>query len=225
MTAAAGWCGPGFDIDALLRWAAGSRASMSPGKRGGWGWWGPPPGAWGPEQWGHGRRGRGPGWPFEPPRARAGRGDIRLAILALLQEGPRHGYQLIGDIAERSQGAWKPSPGSIYPALSALQDEGLIDDEKIDGKRVFSLTAAGREYVAQRAEDLARVFAANAADQEHPEAADLRELIWGVGGAALSVLGSGTPEQRERAREILARTRRELYLILAEDQAEHEEER
>lgn len=220
MTAAAGWCGPGFDIDALLRWAAGSRASMSGGRRGGWGWWGPPPGAPGAEQWGHGRGGRGHGWPFEPPRARAGRGDIRLAILALLQEGPRHGYQLIGDIAERSDGAWKPSPGSIYPALSALQDEGLIDDEKIDGKRVFSLTGAGREYVARRADDLARVFAANAGAQEHPEAADLRELIWGVGGAALSVLGSGTPEQRERAREILARTRRELYLILAEDQPE-----
>jgi DNA-binding PadR family transcriptional regulator len=222
MSTAAGWCGPGFDMDALLRWAAGTRASMTSSRRGhgGWGWWGPPPGAWGQEGWGSGKRGRGPAWPFEPPRARAGRGDIRLAILALLREGPRHGYQMIGEIAERSGGAWTPSPGSVYPALSALQDEGLIDDEKIDGKRVFSLTDAGREYVERRTDDIERVFAENAAEQEHPEAADLRELIMGVGGAALSVLGSGTPEQRERARDILARTRRELYLILAEQQEE-----
>jgi DNA-binding PadR family transcriptional regulator len=217
MSTTAGWCGPGFDMDALLRWA-GARAAMTSSRRGHGGWWGPPPGAWGQEGWGAGRRGRGPGWPFEPPRARAGRGDIRLAILALLGEGPRHGYQMIGDIAERSGGAWTPSPGSVYPALSALQDEGLIDDEKVDGKRVFSLTDAGRAYVERRADEVARVFAENTAGQEHPEAADLRELIMGVGGAALSVLGSGTPEQRERAREILARTRRELYLILAEQQ-------
>ena len=222
MTTAAGWCSPGIDMDALLRWAADTRLAMASARRGHgpWGAWGPPPGAWGQEMWGSGRRGRGPGWPFESPRARAGRGDIRLAVLALLREGPRHGYQLIGDIAERSGGAWTPSPGSIYPALSALQDEGLIDDEKIDGKRVFALTDAGRDYVERRAEDLARVFADNTAGQEHPEAADLRELIWGVGGAALSVLGSGTPQQREQAREILARTRRELYLLLAQTEGE-----
>ncbi len=198
---------------------------------GGWGpgAWGTegarPWGPWGPSgsgPWGPGRRGRGPGWPFEPERGRgrgrAGRGDVRLAILALLNEGPRHGYQLIADIGERSGGAWSPSPGSIYPALSALQDEGLIDDEKVDGKRVFSLTEAGRVYVDQRADDLAKVFADNAAGAEHEEVTDLKELMWGVGGAAVTVLGTGTPEQRKQAREILARTRRELYQLLATDE-------
>jgi DNA-binding PadR family transcriptional regulator len=199
---------------------------------GGWGSGGPPWGAggpWGPGgPWGggrpggSGRRGRGPGWPFEPDagrgRGRAGRGDVRLAILALLKEGPRHGYQLIADIGERSGGAWNPSPGSIYPALSALQDEGLIDDEKIAGKKVFSLTESGRGYVAERADDLAKVFADNTPGAEHEEVTDLKELMWGVGGAAVTVLGTGTPEQRQKAREILARTRRELYLLLATEE-------
>ncbi len=202
----------------MLRQVKVAMASARGGRGGpGHGWQGP----WahgGADFWWGGRRGgRGQGWPFDAGRGRAGRGDVRLAILALLNEGPRHGYQLIGDIGERSGGAWNPSPGSIYPALSAMQDEGLIDDQKIDGKRVFSLTDAGREYVAQRADDLARVFADNTAPREHEEAVDLRELIWGVGGAAVAVLSSGTPEQRERARDILARTRRELYLILAEE--------
>lgn len=203
-------------------------AAQRPGEGGkGWGpghGWGPPgPGPWGPGgpfgpegPWGGRRGSRGPGWPFEPGRGRAGRGDVRLAILALLVEGPRHGYQLIQETGERSDGAWNPSPGSVYPALSALQDEGLIDDEKVDGKRVFSLTDAGREYAERRADDLARVFAQNAAQPEHEEVTDLRELIWGVGGAAITVIGSGTAEQREQAREILARTRRELYRILAD---------
>lgn len=92
------------------------------------------------------------GWGGGPSRPRAARGDVRLAILALLAEAPRHGYQLIQDIGERSHGAWTPSPGAVYPALSALQDEGLIDEEKVEGRRVFSLTEAGRGYVEARSE-------------------------------------------------------------------------
>jgi DNA-binding PadR family transcriptional regulator len=197
---------------------ASRRPGRAPGGRG----WGPG-GPFGPDFPWMAPRGRRPGWPFEPERARAARGDARLAILALLEEGPRHGYQLIQDIRERSGGAWNPSPGSIYPALSALQDEGLIDDDKVDGRRVFALTDAGRRYVAERAEDLARVFADNTAAPEHEEIADLRELIWGVGGAAVTVIGSGTPEQREQARVILSRTRRDLYRILAEEAADLDE--
>ena len=208
--------------DAWLAWAAegerrgGSRGWAPPNGPGwaGGAWWGGPDFPWG------GRRGGGRkhAWSFEPGRPRAGRGDVRLAILSLLAEGPRHGYQLIQEIAERSRGGWNPSPGSVYPALSSLQDEGLIDDEKVDGKRVFSLTEAGRAYVAERADDLSRVFAENEPPGEHEDVKDLRELIWGVGGAALTVMGSGTSEQREQAREILARARRDLYRILAQDE-------
>ena len=161
----------------------------------------------------------GRGWGFGPGEGRrAGRGDVRTAVLALLTEGPRHGYQMIGEIAERSGGAWKPSPGSIYPVLSALQDEGLVDDEKIDGKRVFSLTDAGRAYADERAEELAHVFDANSSDEDSG-VTDLRALLMGVGSAAVQVVTTGTPEQVAAARTVLAGARRELYLILAEDEA------
>lgn len=166
--------------------------------------------------WGGPRRGRGP-WGGGEGR-RAGRGDVRLAILALLAEEPKHGYQLIQDIAARSEGAWNPSPGSVYPALSALQDEGLIDDEKLDGRRVFSLTAAGREYAAANSEALAKVFAANAPSPEQEEFTDMRQLMFGVGAAALNVMQGGSEAQREQAREVLNRARRDLYRILAEEE-------
>ena len=168
---------------------------------------------------GRGPRGRGPGWRFEGGRGRAGRGDIRLAILALLSEGPRHGYQLIQDINERSDGAWAPSPGSIYPALSSLQDEGLIDDEKVQGRRVFSLTPAGQAYVAERSEQITGVFEQNSPTSEHEALAEVGKLMWGVGEAALTVLGTGTEAQRAEARDVLARSRRDLFRILAEDTA------
>jgi hypothetical protein len=159
MTTTAGACGPtfgrgGFEVptellEAMtrLRAAMGGPGAHGHGKGPRWGMpGGMPPGTpWG--AWGGGGR----GWPFGPEggpqRQRAARGDVRSAILALLSEEPRHGYQIIQDITERSGGQWKPSPGSVYPALSALQDEGLVDDEKIDGRRVFSLTASGRTHV------------------------------------------------------------------------------
>jgi len=213
--AAGSWSVGGFpDVEDVL---ARVRMHMS-SRRGGW-----PPHGEGPwKGWGPGGPGRG--WPFGPfgpgeggPRQRAGRGDVRLAVLALLAEGPRHGYQMIQEISERSGGAWKPSPGSIYPVLSALQDEGLVDDEKIDGRRVFSLTDAGRALATERADELAHVFDANAASVEDEDVTDLKALIAGVAGAAVQVLTTGTPEQAAAARKVLAQTRRELYLLLAED--------
>jgi DNA-binding PadR family transcriptional regulator len=191
------------------------RGSGGPG-----GWWGPPPGGAGwKAAWGGGRG----GWPFGPDagaqRPRAGRGDVRTAILALLSEEPRHGYQIISDITERSGGAWKPSPGSVYPALSSLQDEGLVDDEKIEGRRVFSLTDAGRQHVAGRAEEFAHVFDANSAEAESDDVTDLRQLLFGVGGAAVQVLSTGTPDQVAAARGVLQNARRDLYRLLADDDA------
>ena len=158
---------------------------------------------------GRGRGGRG--------RGRAGRGDVRTAILALLADGPRHGYQIIQDITERSEGAWRPSPGSVYPALSALADEGLVDDEKIEGRRVFALTEAGTEYVTGRAAEFANVFDSNSADAEDAGVTDLRQLLFGVGAAAMQVVSAGTPDQIASARTVLTNARRDLYRILAEE--------
>ncbi len=225
MTAYAAGCGSPFGAGtagfeaALLELLERGRTHMT---RGAGPRWGPPGGGpW--KGWGPGGGGSGRGWPFGPdgggPRARAGRGDVRTAILALLAEEPRHGYQIIQDITTRSGGAWKPSPGSVYPALSALQDEGLVDDEKIEGRRVFSLTTAGRAHVAERADELADVFASNSADAEHEDVTDLRQLLFGVGAAAVQVVSAGQPDQVDAARSILAAARRDLYRLLAEDES------
>lgn len=173
--------------------------------------WSPSPGMrWGAPPW------AGPweaGWSGGPGRPRAARGDVRLAILALLSESPRHGYQLIQDISERSHGAWTPSPGAVYPALSALQDEGLIDDEKVEGRRVFSLTQSGRAYVQSRSEEIGAMFAGFSKEQAE-DVEDLRHLMLGVGAAAMQVVAAGEGEQ---ARQILNRARRELFAVLAAD--------
>ena len=101
-------------------------------------------------RYGHGRGGFG-GGPFFGPGRRAGRGDIRAAILTLLAEEPMHGYQVIQVISERSGGNWTPSPGSVYPTLQQLEDEGLIEAAASEsGRRVFALTDDGRAASRRR---------------------------------------------------------------------------
>ena len=82
---------------------------------------------------------------------RARRGDVRAAVLALLAERPMHGYEMIKEIEERTDGAWTPSAGSIYPTLQMLEDEGLISGQEIEGKRRFTLTDTGRAEQESRA--------------------------------------------------------------------------
>src|SRR5438128_12124350 len=93
--------------------------------------------------------GYGPGGSFGRGR-RARRGDIRTAALLLLAEEPRNGYQIMQEVEERSGGVWRPSPGSVYPALAQLEDEGLIRSEESDGRKLFVLTDAGRAHVEER---------------------------------------------------------------------------
>jgi DNA-binding PadR family transcriptional regulator len=157
----------------------------------------------------------GPPWRFAGPGSRAGRGDVRSAILFLLAEGPMHGYQVIQELTERSGGMWQPSPGSIYPTLQQLEDEGLVRSAESEGRRVFELTDAGRAEVERRAEE-PRPWEMRADAEPY---ARIREEGIGVGVAAMQVLRTGTPKQVARAREILADARRSLYRLLAEDEA------
>jgi DNA-binding PadR family transcriptional regulator len=163
--------------------------------------------------------GFGHGW--GPRGGRARRGDVRAAILALLAEEPMHGYQLIQEIARRSDGVWRPSAGSVYPALSQLEDEGLVrpqvapDDE--GGKKVFALTEAGQAYVAEHADQLADPWDAVTGGVSD-SMAELMGLIREVHGAAIQVLRTGDSARIDQARSILAQTRRSLYLVLAGDE-------
>ena len=178
--------------------------------------------------WGGGFGGTwGNWWPGAPPgtarpgraRPKASRGDVRAAILALLKEGPRNGYQIISEIAERSGGASRPSPGAVYPALAQLADEGLIAGQEEDGRRTYSLTDAGREYVAEHPER-ARGAWESAGQQEAWEVPGLFAEAARLGGGIVQVAHAGTHEQVVAAERLLASTRRELYRILAGDDGE-----
>ncbi len=167
----------------------------------------------------HGRGGFGP-W-FSEPRhlrgPRVKRGDVRAAALALLAEEPRNGYQIIQEIGERSGGVWRPSPGSVYPALQQLEDEGLIRAEAADGgRRQYALTGEGQEYVAAHPDEV-RAPWDMVARSVGSDAIELRSLLGQVAMAAVQVVRVGSPAQVDQARDILTEARRSLYRILAAD--------
>ena len=145
---------------------------------------------------------------------RAGRGDIRAAVLLLLAEQPRHGYDLIQEIAARTDGAWSPSPGAIYPALSLLEDEGLVTIAAEGGRRLASLSDAGRAYVTAHADQLGDPFADATARTPRSRSA-LRDAVRGLMGASMQVAQDGDDAQVTRALAVLDRARKDLYLVLA----------
>jgi len=165
------------------------------------------------------RRGRGgpesgfPGFFGRGPRA--GRGDVRAGILALLAEEPMHGYQIMRELAERSGGFWRPSPGSIYPTLQQLQDEGLVLSEERDGgRRLFQLTDAGRE--ASAAASVPPPWDAVREEGDAPSL-ELRDLVAQVVVAARQVVHAGDAGQIAQAKDVLRDARRRLYRVLAEE--------
>ena len=174
---------------------------------------------------GAGRRHRH-GTPHEMPGflgrgPRAGRGDIRAAILALLAEQPMHGYQIMRELTERTGGVWRPSPGSIYPTLQLLQDEGLVRSEDAEGgRKLFHLTDEGTVNVGNS--DARPPWEAVAAERD-TGAVDLRDLVGGVMAAARQVVHDGTTEQRTQAAEVLRDARRRLYRVLADEPTEDTE--
>ncbi len=141
---------------------------------------------------------------------------MRAAILLLLEERAMHGYELIQQIAEKSNGTWKPSPGSIYPALSQLEDEGLVLIDKVAGRKTAALTDEGRAHVEGHRDDLGSPWD-DVAESVGVDARDLRALIGQLMGAAGQVVAVGTSRQVEQAAEILTEARKSLYRILAED--------
>lgn len=177
----------------------------------------------GPSPWEFGRGGRGPfggGPPFGRGR-KAKRGDVRAAILALLTESPHNGYQVIQEIERRSEGGWKPSPGAVYPALQQLTDEGLVLAEENEGRKTFTLTEAGRAYVAEHPEEVRAPW-----EEMTPEIDDstseLMNLARQSGFAMLQILQTGSDAQIRQARQTLVETRRKLYQILADGDTDEE---
>jgi DNA-binding PadR family transcriptional regulator len=146
---------------------------------------------------------------------RAPRGDVRAAVLQLLGEAPMHGYQLMQRIAERSRGVWRPSPGTIYPVLAQLEDEGLLEVTRSQGRKMATLTDQGRAYMTEHADELGDPF--GALDEEFGSRIDLREPVAELVSAARQLARSGSTPQQDAARTVLRAARRSLYLILADD--------
>lgn len=169
----------------------------------------PPGGPWPGGKGGHGGRGWG-GW-----SGRTRRPNVRAAVLALLAERPMHGYEMIQELDSRTGGAWRPSPGSIYPTLQLLEDEGLIvgvADESGSGRKRFTLTDAGRAEAASSAPPPWEEFAPETVNSWH----EMRDAGLQAMNALRQVMMNGTDEQRARAAQVLDETRRKLYAILAE---------
>jgi DNA-binding PadR family transcriptional regulator len=146
-------------------------------------------------------------------RGRAQRGDVRAAVLLLLAEEPMHGYQMMHAIGERTGGTWRVSPGAIYPTIAQLEDEGLVHTEIDGGRKLVVLTDAGRAYVESDETKPNDPFAAMT-DDSGPSG---RDLFDGIITAFRTIARTGTPTQRQAARAVLEKTRRDLYLILADD--------
>jgi len=157
-------------------------------------------GRWGGERggWGGGRRMR--------------RGDIRRAILSALKDNPAHGYEVMHRLEEMSGGLWRPSPGSVYPHLQMLEDEGMVQSAEIDGTRTFTLTEKG---VAETANDEPLPWQSSGENDD--QIRSLRLSVTQLMSAAKQLSGAGESAQVERGIAVIKKARQELYQILAED--------
>ncbi|WP_045741451.1 PadR family transcriptional regulator [Actinoplanes rectilineatus] len=184
---------------------------------------------------GEGRRrgfGFGPGFPFGGPGGpggfppdfgrhgprrggRGGRQSVRPAILALLLERPMHGYEMIQELDARTNGIWRPSPGSVYPTLQLLEDEGKIEATADGSRKSFQLTDEGRAEAEAAAQNPPW---AQIGDETMNQVQDFRDAAVGIMSALKQVGFSGTPEQRQKALEVLNDTKRKLYAILADSE-------
>jgi DNA-binding PadR family transcriptional regulator len=125
------------------------------------------------------------------------------------------------EVEERSDGEWRPSPGSVYPALAQLEDEGLIRTEEVDGRKLFALTDAGRKLLEERGTDRPAPWEQMSGDITD-EVVEIRRLVRDAMSAFVQVMRTGSPEQISKAAEVLAATRRDLYRILADGDGDDE---
>jgi DNA-binding PadR family transcriptional regulator len=153
-------------------------------------------------------------------RGRRRRGDIRYVLLELLAEQPRHGYELMKELERRHGEFQRISPGSVYPTLQMLEDEGHLTSELVDGKRVYTITESGRAQLAERqqrhaGERSGPPWGAFRGPSDGPELDALRRSGMALSESAMQVARHGTPEQIRAVTALLDTTRREIYAILA----------
>jgi DNA-binding PadR family transcriptional regulator len=155
-------------------------------------------------------------WEGRRRGGRARRGDIRTAVLAVLAEESGHGYDVIQRLEEKTGGAWRPSPGSVYPTLQLLEDEGLVRSTEREGKRIYEITQSGRDESARRVEE-AGGTPWDLAGRDDDRIGNLRDAMRQLHIAAKQVAISSNRERLDRTIAILNRARKEIYTMLAED--------
>lgn len=166
----------------------------------------------------HRRHARGGAFGFWGMRGRFfGPGEVRLALLALLAERPRHGYDLMRELEERSGGAYRASAGTIYPTLQQLEDEGLVSSERENGKRVYRLTEAGEREARDHTEEVRDIWRRSREWSDwghafHPDTAELRRPLMRLMRSAFRAVGCSEddPDRIDRVRDVLERARDEL---------------
>jgi DNA-binding PadR family transcriptional regulator len=163
----------------------------------------------------HGHRGSfGGGWGDEP---RTRRGDIKFILLGLLSERPQHGYELMKELETRRAGFRRPSPGSVYPTLQMLEEGGYLTSEEVDGKRVYTITESGRQFLSDRNQQSHSRNAHDSFVESKPsELIELRRTLTQLNDAVTQIARSGNLEQANRVRDLLAQVKREIYKLLAE---------
>ncbi len=142
------------------------------------------------------------------------RGDVRNALLIALLDGPGHGYELIQALETKTDGRWRPSPGSVYPSLQLLADEDLVRSTEVDGKRTFELTDAGRTHAEEHLASHGNPW--DAMDRGRTERGDLRTAVRDLVQAAKQVGFTGSPETVQQATDLVQQARKDLYRLLAE---------
>ncbi len=150
---------------------------------------------------------RGRGWWGQGEGPRARRGDVKYFILEVLEKGPRHGYDIISELEQKSGGRYRPSPGSVYPTLQLLEDGGYATSETVDGKRVYTITDAGRALLKGKAPEV---------EPDRAEEDDVRSAFAKLAEAVKQAANVAGPDDQEKLREILTSARREVYKLLAD---------
>ena len=144
---------------------------------------------------------------------RAKRGDVKYIILAALAEKPMHGYDIIQTLEQRHEGWYRPSPGSIYPTLQMLDDGGFVTSEQVDGKKVYTITAAGKKLLAERSDD-----SDDSGDADSGmDWSEMRDSAFKFIAAVRQGVTHEDPQVREQVRRIVDEARKKIYKILAEE--------
>lgn len=162
----------------------------------------------------YGRRGSSSGGWGDEPRTR--RGDMKFILLGLLSERPQHGYELIKELETRRGGFHRLSPGSVYPTLQMLEEGGYLTSEQVDGKRVYTITESGRQFLSDRNQQADSRSTYDSFMDKPSELIELRRTLTELNDAVTQIARSGNLEQANRVRDLLVQVKREIYKFLAE---------